>query len=250
MAARTRRQGTAGPVPADRNPLARCGAKLEDAKIHQGRTIEILSKDKAVLEWRMVELESDAAVVATLGSHGLEQQVSELESARHAQEDATRAIIRDATTSVGSNINDSIALGGTLEVVAGWSEDFDGTSANEVLLNTAELDLEFSVNDWTRAGMVIEYDDGFEESVDRINLDTAFITIGDPQRFPPYLTAGRIILPFGISTGNPVADALTIEDPLTISGFEQRQATIGIGVGFPTPSQTPPLPVTPPPVQP
>lgn len=190
----------------------------------------------------------------------MEQRVSELESARHAQEDATRAIIRDAMTSVGSNINDSVALGGTLEIVAGWNEGFDGTSANDVLLNTAELDLEFSVNDWTRAGLVIEYDDGkdisflstggFEESVDRINLDTAFITIGDPQRFPPYLTAGRIILPFGISTGNPVADVLTIEDPLTISGFEQRQVAIGIGAGFPTPSQTPPLPVTPPPVRP
>ncbi len=210
-----------------------------------------------MLERRVIELESDAAVVATLGSHGLEQQVSELESARHAQEDATRAIIRDAMTSVGSNINDSVALGGTLEIVAGWSEDFDDTSAGDVLLNTAEFDLELSVNDWTRARLAIEYDDGkdvsfvstggFEESVDRINLDAAFITIGDPQRFPLYLTAGRIILPFSISTGNPVADVLTIEDPLTISGFEQRQVAIGIGAEFPTPPQTPPLPVTPPP---
>jgi len=256
---------TAGPAAPDREPLVRRVAELEDAKTRQDRTIETLSRDKTVLERRVIELESDAAVAATLeshglGSHGLEQRVSELESARHAQEDATRAIIRDAMTSVGSNINDAVALGGTLEVVAGRSEDFDGISASEVLLNTAELDLELSVNDWTRAGMVIEYDDGrdvsflstggFEESVDRINLDTAFITIGDPQRFPPYLTAGRIILPFGISTGNPVADVLTIEDPLTISGFEQRQVAIGIGAEFPTPSQTPPLPVTPPPVQP
>jgi len=151
---------TAGPAAADREPLARRVAELEDAKTRQDRTIETMSRDKRILERRLIELESDAAVAVTLGSHGLgshglAQRVSELESARHAQE---------AITSVGSNINDAVALGGTLEIVAGRSEDFDGISASDVLLNTAELDLELSVNDWTRAGLVIEYDDGKDVS--------------------------------------------------------------------------------------
>lgn len=199
-------------------------------------------------------------VDADLERARLEQRVSELEAAQYAQEDATRAIIRDSMTSVGSNINESVALGGALEVVAGWSQDFDGSSGGDVLLNTAELDLEVAVNEWATAGMVIQYEDGmeasfvsiggFEESVDRINLDTAYITLGDPQRFPPFLTAGQIVLPFGISTGNPVADVLTIEDPLTIAGFELRQVAVGIGAGFPTPSQTPREPVVQPPIRP
>jgi len=62
---------TAGPVAPDREPLVRRVAELEDAKTRQDRTIETLSRDKAMIERRVIELESDAAVAATLGSHGL-----------------------------------------------------------------------------------------------------------------------------------------------------------------------------------
>jgi hypothetical protein len=191
----------------------------------------------------------------------LEQRVRELEMAQAAQEGATRAIIRDAMTSVGSNINELVAFGGTLEVATGWAEDFEGKSEGVVALSTAELDFEVVVNEWVRGGLVIEYDDGTsnrfqtvdgsEVGIDRINLDTGSITLGNTLRFPPFLTGGRLILPFGISTGNPVTDVLTIEDPLTITAFEQRQTAIGLGVAFPTPEPVPLTPpVTVPPVKP
>jgi hypothetical protein len=65
------------------------------------------------------------------------------------------------------------------------------------------------------------------------------------------MTVGRIYLPFGISTGDPVADVQSIEDPLTIEAFETREDAIGIGLGFPTPALTLATPpVTPPPVRP
>lgn len=60
-----------------------------------------------------------------------------------------------------------------------------------------------------------------------------------------------MIVPFGISTGNPVADVLTIEDPLTIQAFETREDAILIGVGLPTPPLKPATPpVIPPRVRP
>jgi cell division protein FtsB len=191
----------------------------------------------------------------------LEQRVKELEMAKTAQEDATRSIIRDALSKTGSKINESVTLGGTLEVTAGRSKDFSGASQSTVELSTAEFDFEVQVNEWTLANLVVEYvsgtdvlfptTTGFQTGVDRINLDTAFLTVGDPQRFPPFVRAGRMILPFGISTGNPVADVLSIENPLTIEAFETRKTAIGLGLGFPTPALTPATPpVIPPPVKP
>jgi hypothetical protein len=191
----------------------------------------------------------------------LERRVRELEIAKAAQEDATRSIIRDALSKVGSNINEYVSLGGNLEVVSGWNEEFSGQSQDSIFLNTAQLDFEIRANDWTVGSLIVEYNpgtdatlrtaDGFQTGVDRIALDTATLTIGDTQRFPPFTTLGRMILPFGISTGNPVTDVLTAEDPLTIEVFEMRQVAMGFGVGFPTPPLNPATPpVTPPPVKP
>lgn len=192
----------------------------------------------------------------------LEQRVKELEDAQTAREDAARSIIRDAISTLGSKINESVSLGGTLDVTGGWTEDFSGRSEGVLALSTAQLDFEIEVNNWTKGSLILELIDGtnvtfpttagFQQGGgDRISIDTANITIGDPQIFPLFMTAGRIILPFGISTGDPVADVLTIEDPLTVEGFEMRQTAVGIGLGFPTPALTPATPpVTQPPVRP
>jgi hypothetical protein len=191
----------------------------------------------------------------------LEQRVKELEDAEAAREAATRSIIRDAMATVGSKINEAVSLGGTLEVLFGAAQVFEGQSARVLRLATAKLDFGIQFNDWTMGSLVIEYDnglntlyltsEGFEEPVDRINLDQAFITVGDIQKLPPFLTAGRMVVPFGVSTGNPVADTPTIDDPLTIEVFETKEEAILFGVGFPTPPLSPATPpVTPPPVRP
>ena len=60
-----------------------------------------------------------------------------------------------------------------------------------------------------------------------------------------------MIVPFGISTGDPVADVPTLEDPLTIEVFETKEDAVLFGVGFPTPALTPITPTeSPPPVRP
>jgi hypothetical protein len=60
-----------------------------------------------------------------------------------------------------------------------------------------------------------------------------------------------MVVPFGISTGDPVADVLTIEDPLTLEVFEMREDAILLGLGLPTPAVKPDTPpVTPPTVRP
>ena len=244
----------------------------------QNRAIEALQAQSRALTKRLAELETGRqyervqkqeevdrqhkrAEVESREHKQLEERVRELETEKTAREEAIRSITRDALSKLGSNINEFVNLGGTLEMIGGWSEDFSGRSEGTLMLNTAELDFEIKTNEWAYGNVVFEYVNGtnaifptttgFETGVDRINLDTAFINIGDPQKFPPFVKLGRMILPFGISTGNPVTDVLSLEDPLTVETFEMRNNAIGLGLEFPTPTPTPAkLPVTPPPVKP
>ena len=242
--------------------------QITKALDEQKRTIDALLAQNRALEDRLAELEMAREERAKKQTEAeinkqeeLEQRVKELEDMETVREDATRAIIRDSVSTLGSKINEAVALGGTFEVLAGWAREIPGDSGGFVTLNTAELDFEVMFNDWTTGSLIIEWDDGtdvifpttsgFQTGIDRINLDTAFITVGDPLRFPPFLTFGRIILPFGISTGDPVTDVLTNVDPLTLSTFELRNTAFGFGLGFPTPAPKPPTPpVTPPKVRP
>ena len=148
----------------------------------------------------------------------IQHRLNELESFRIANEDATRTIIRQSFAERGSNITDVVVFGGTLEALAGWAKDFEGQTESDIILNTAQFDFEVQVNSWTLGSLILEYDDGTDLvfpttentifSVDRINVDTAFLAISDSTRWPALATFGRNIVPFGISTGDPVADVL------------------------------------------
>ncbi len=239
-----------------------------------GSQVEPVTTEKEQLERRIEELErakeelerakaayDDATRAITREQERLEQRIEELEAAQTAQEDATRAIIKESVSTLGSKINEFVTFGGALEVLAGRSKDFKGQAQSVLALNTAELDFEIQANDWAVGRLIIEYDagtnalvttnEGSELAIDRFLINTASITTGNPQRFPPFGTFGRVVVPFGISTGDPVADVLTIEDPLTIEVFETREDAIVLGAAFPTPDPTPAAPpVTPPPVKP
>ena len=253
--------------------------RVSEALQAQQRTIEALQAEQRALAKRLAELEAAqyeraqkkaAAASQPMGvevesreQKPLEQRVRELEMAETAREDATRSIIQDTLSKVGSKINEFVDLGGTFEMIGGAGEDFSGPDRTEgvLRLGTVELNLDIVLSEWASGSLVLQFDEGTsplflttegsESGVERLTLDTASFTIGNPQKFPPFVTAGRIILPFGISTGVPLADVLSTEDPLTVEVFEFRETAIGFGFGFPTPALTPPTPpVTPPPVKP
>lgn len=192
----------------------------------------------------------------------LRQRVFELETAQTGHEDATRSIIRQSFAEQGSNINDYVIFGGTIETLTFWARDFDDVAESDIVLDTAELDFEIQVNPWTLGSLVIEYEDGGQFSfltdeddavfVDRFNVRQAIITVGDIANYPPYATFGRAVVPFGISTGDPVADVLTITDPLTVEVFETHEDFVMLGFVYPVccpPPLDPNAPPGPPPVQ-
>ena len=177
--------------------------RITAALAAQKRTIDALLEQNRALENRLAELEAvrkeqarKQAEVKSNNQKELEQRVKELEDAEIVREDATRAIIRDAMSTVGSKINESVSLGGTLEVIGGVEQDFSGQTDSLIKLNTAELDFEIAINEWTLGSLVIEYDDGtnvifpttsgFEAGVDRLNIDTAFIVVRRSATVPAF----------------------------------------------------------------
>ena len=216
-----------------------------------------------------VALAAPSAAVAPTGpaappltsADDLARRVQELEFSRMAQNDATRAIIRDSLAKTGSKATESVSLGGAVEMLLGRSRDFSGTSKSSLALNTAELDFDIQASPWATANLKVGFNDGssqrfvntagFESGVDRFSVDSASITVGDLQRFPVYFKAGLMNLAFGSSTGTHRADVLSIDSPLTTDAFELRRAAIGFGFGLPTPPlRRADLPVVAPPVRP
>ncbi len=236
------------PGPSRARSLEERVLELENARAAHEEALP----ERERLEQRLEELESEKSegeAAAAREQERLEQRIGELETSQVAHEDATRSIIAQSLVGLGSKINEFVDLGGVIEVLPGWEEDFLGDDQQSIFVNTAELQLEIQVTDWARSSLVLEYDsgqdvvfttaEGDEFSVDKINLDTAFVTLGDTERFWPYARVGRMVVPFGISTGDPVADVLSIVDPLTVEVFETKADAILFGFEFPTPAPTP-----------
>jgi hypothetical protein len=206
--------------------------------------------------------EPPAASAGSTGNEQLERRVKDLEDAKTAQEDATRSIIQQSFAKLGPKINDVISLGGTLEVTPQWTKDFSGQRNNSIQLSSATLEFDIQATPWAFGRLNVAFNEGtnvlfpttttgFSTGVDRFTLDLGYVTLGDTQRFPPYLTAGKLVLPFGVSTGHPVTDTLSINSPLTVEVFETRQTAVGFGLAFPTPALKPATPpVVIPPVRP
>ena len=136
-------------------------------------------------------------------------------------------------------ISEHVKFGGTIEVQTFSAQDFQGISESDIFLDTAEFDFEVTVNEWTTGYINIEWLDGEDqplefavddiEFIDRFNVDEAYIILANLKCRPGYVKAGRAIVPFGVGTGDPVADVLTVNDPLTIEAFETREDIIMLG---------------------
>ena len=256
-------------------PLVARPAMAADEIAELKRAVEALQAQNSVLARRLETLEAQrgeraqasvpaAAPASTDDPQTLpiEQRVKELESARIAQESAVRSIIRDSVATLGPKINESAALGGTLSMGVGRSTDFStGVRNSSIGFDSASFEFEYQMNEWSLGHVKLDYDNGrsvlfqtaagTQAGVDRINVDTAYITLGNQLKFPPALTLGRAVLPFGTSTGHPVTDALSIASALTVDAFEMRQNMFGLNLRWPTPKLGPPTPpVVAPPVRP
>lgn len=226
------------------------------------RAIEALRAENRALAQRLSVIEDGRPGTAPpVWGQRIDQRVKELETGKTAQEDAVRAIIRDSVSTLGSKINESVSMGGVVDFSVSRNREFSGTRETKLGLGGPDFEFEIQVSDWVLGQVKLESingrdtplatADGRTTTIDRLAVDTAFLTLGDAQRFPATLSAGRMVLPFGISTGRPVADVLSTASPLTVEVFELRANALALNLAWPTPPLAPPLPpVVAPPVQP
>ena len=108
----------------------------------------------------------------------------------------------------GHMINKYVDFTGLIEVEGSSSEDFAGVSESDFELASVELGFVGKITDWAAAHLTILYEEGGDDGV---LIDDAHIILGNTERFPLYLNAGRLYVPFGNFTTNMISDPLTLE---------------------------------------
>ncbi|MDQ2962445.1 MAG: hypothetical protein M3R31_04670 [Pseudomonadota bacterium] len=246
--------------PDDIAVLKRAIAELQEENRALAKRVTTLEAEKAE---RTAQKDSTGPPVRAESreQERLAERVKDLELAKTAQEEATRFIIQDSMSKIGSKINEAVTFGGQIAVTLDRHNDIDTGERKIVLGSSADLDFEAKVSDWVTGIAKVVFNDGNDiafltptghnTGVDRLTLELAYLTIGDPQKFPLSLTAGRQQLPFGISTGFHTVDVLSSRDPLTVEAFQMRDNAIGLSLAWPTPKLGPATPgVVVPPVRP
>ncbi len=109
-----------------------------------------------------------------------------------------------------------VEVGGLVEVEIGHHSPYQGDSESDLVLATFELGISAQVTDWVEAGGSLLY----EEDDTDLEVDTAYVTIGNLEVSPLYVTAGQIYLPFGAFESN------LLSDPLTLEIGEARESTL------------------------
>ncbi|MBF0177644.1 MAG: LbtU family siderophore porin [Magnetococcales bacterium] len=130
----------------------------------------------------------------------------------------------------GSSLAEKIKFSGLVKVdaVTSGKSIANNQKSSDIFVSEAHLTADADVNEWTKARMQIIYekgvDDGPPADKNRVRLDEANITLGNTERFPLFLTAGRLVTPLSTYTTN------LIDDPLTLT-LSRAKETVG-QVGF------------------
>ncbi|MDY6952169.1 MAG: LbtU family siderophore porin, partial [Thermodesulfobacteriota bacterium] len=134
----------------------------------------------------------------------------------------------------------SIHFSGLIEVGAAWQDvDYaEGGSddASDLCLTTFELEAEAEVNEWVRAAALMLYEDatsfhgGNHES--SFEIEEAMVTIGNTEKYPAYLTAGKMVVPFGALLTHFPDDPL-MDVPVTLVMGETIEKAVLVGVECP-----------------
>ena len=185
--------GAATPVFAGQTP-----DDIKSLKI----LVQKLLQQNQQLAKRVSQLEKQLPVQNTpsVKDEDIEQQVTKI--LRHKEEE------RMQKEYFGHMINRYVDFSGLVEVEGSASQDFEGVNESKFELATVELGFVGKVSDWASAHLTLLYEEGGD---DKVLVDDAHIILGNTDKFPLYLDAGRQYVPFGNFTTNMISDPLTLE---------------------------------------
>ena len=117
-------------------------------------------------------------------------------------------------------LTDRLSFSGLIEVESFVRNSFDGEDESDITLATVELGLDAQIADWVTGHILLLWE---EDDTEPIDVDEGTITLGNPDIFPVYLTAGKMYVPFGVFETN------MIQDPLTLELGETRESALLMG---------------------
>ena len=158
----------------------------------------------------------------------LQQKLMELEKKVEAQQKSieetkqTEKEIKEASEML-KTLKDHISIGGVVEAEVNNTnikrKKARDTEDSDITLATAELDVEAKLHEYATANLVFLWE---EDDTEPVDIDEGYITLGNTDKFPLYLKAGRMYVPFGNFETNFISDPLTLE-----LGEIQESAVLG-----------------------
>ena len=112
-----------------------------------------------------------------------------------------------------------VSVNGLLEGDLVFSGDYAGNDSSEITLSTVELGFDVALAEWANALALLKYD-GDE---DDFFLDEGYLTLGQTDAFPAFLTIGKMVTPFGDYSTN------MLQDPFTQTLGEINEGTVVVG---------------------
>jgi hypothetical protein len=121
-------------------------------------------------------------------------------------------------------ILEQVTINGLLEVEAfhrnGYREADAKEKASDLLLATAAIDIHARLTDWASAHVLLLWEEGETEPVE---VDETVISLGNSEKSPFFLNAGKMYLPFG------AYESFMIQDPLTLELGETNDTALQLG---------------------
>ncbi|MEF8942555.1 MAG: LbtU family siderophore porin [Desulfohalobiaceae bacterium] len=130
----------------------------------------------------------------------LEQELEALHSSQQEKE--------EKKTDPLNKISDRLTFSGLLEVEGIYNSNYEDDASSDLELATLEFGVDAVIHEYVSSHVLFLYEEPTNEDIE---VDEAVITLGNPAKFPVYMTAGRQYLPFGVYKTAMVSDPLTLE---------------------------------------
>lgn len=151
-------------------------------------------------------------VIAQAGEAELKMEIDRLWAKMANIEGTSMADLKGtpmAETEEGPNWADRVTISGVVEVEAGVNDGEPGDedfSASDISVATVELGIDAEISEFSSTHVLFLYEDGED-----VVVDEAYMTIGNTEHNPLYMTAGKMYVPFGNFESQMISDPLTLE---------------------------------------
>ncbi len=119
--------------------------------------------------------------------------------------------------------NNRIKLSGLVEAEVNYSKDYDGNDSSDITLATAELDIDVDLHKYVKSHLLFLWE---EDDTEPVDIDEAYIFLGNTEEFPLFTQVGKLYVPFGNYESH------MISDPLTLELGETRETAIVVGAEY------------------